>query len=180
MKKVWEIIKKIYRGGVKILNLIEKNFLIIFTAFVGFAILIEIILRGFSIQGSKTIEEISRLMLVTTTFVGTSVAVKTKGHVGMSALVNALPPKAGNVIEMLSNLICAGSFLFLAHSAGKWTLNLIKLKRTMDSASFPLWPWWVVITAAFLTTGVRFLIEIGKVAKNMKSGVHEEAELKEL
>ena len=80
------------------------NFLIFFTAFIGIYIIIEIIFRIFGLQGSRWIEELARLMLVTTTFVGSSVAVKSKSHVGMTALVDALPSRWGNVLEIVSNL----------------------------------------------------------------------------
>ena len=180
MKKTWQGIVKVYRFLEKALNWVEMNFLIVFTSFIGVAIMVEIVLRIFGIQGSKSIEEISRMMLVTTTFVGSSLAVKTKGHVAMTALVDLFPPKIGNVFEILSNLICGGGFLFLAYSAAKWTASLAKVGRTMDSASFPLWPFWVVIAFSFLTTGVRFLLEIVKVIKNMKAGVRVVADLKEM
>ncbi len=180
MKKAWQTFVRIFRKGEAIFNWCEMNFLIFFTAFIGIYIIIEIIFRIFGLQGSRWIEELARLMLVTTTFVGSSVAVKSKSHVGMTALVDALPSRWGNVLEIVSNLLCGATFLALAYFAGKWTVSLFKIKRTMDSVSFPLWPFWVVIALAFFTTGVRFLLEIVKVVKNMKSGVREHGELKEM
>ena len=177
---------RIFRKGEAIFNWCEMNFLIFFTAFIGIYIIIEIIFRIFGLQGSRWIEELARLMLVTTTFVGSSVAVKSKSHESradaarLRALVDALPSRWGNVLEIVSNLLCGATFLALAYFAGKWTVSLIKIKRTMDSVSFPLWPFWVVIALAFFTTGVRFLLEIVKVVKNMKSGVREHGELKEM
>lgn len=180
MNKLWQGIVKAYQKGAKILNWFEMNFLIFFTCFIGVYIMIEIVFRILGLQGARWIEELARLMLVTTTFVGSSVAVKSKSHVGMTALVDALPAKWGNVLEIVSNFLCGATFLALAFYAAKWTVSLQKVNRTMDSLSFPLWPFWVIIAFAFLTTGVRFMLEIVKVVKNMKAGVRVQAELKEM
>lgn len=180
MKKVWEGIKKVFRALSKALNWVEMNFLIFFTSIIGILIMVEIILRIFMVQGSRWVEELSRMMLVTTTLVGSSVAVKSKGHMAMTALVNALPAKFSNVIEILSNLICGATFLYISYHSVTWTINLRAVNRMMESVSIPLWYFWVVISFAFVTTGVRFLLEIVKNVKNMRAGVHEEADLKEM
>ncbi len=178
--KFWEGIKKVFSFLTKALNWVEMNFLIFFTSFIGIFIMIEIILRIFNVQGSRWIEELSRMMLVTTTLVGSSVAIKAKGHVGMTALINILPSKFANAVEILSNLICGAAFLYISYYAVIWTINVHAVKRMMDSVSVPMWPFWAIISFAFITTGVRFLLEIVKNIRNMKAGVYKEADLKEM
>ena len=81
-------IRHVFDKACWLLNWVEMNFLIFFTSFIGLYIILEIILRVLHIQGSRWIEELSRMMLVTTTLVGSSVAVKSKGHMGMTVLIN--------------------------------------------------------------------------------------------
>ena len=180
MKTVWQKILHLTRTLAKALNWVEMNFLIFFTSFIGLFIMVEIVLRIFNVQGSRWIEELSRMMLVTTTLVGSSVAVKSKGHMAMSALINALPSKFANGLEILSNLICGAAFLYISYYSVIWTVNLYTVKRMMDSVSVPIWPFWAIISFAFITTGVRFLLQIKNNVADIKKGVHSEAGLKEM
>ena len=173
-------IRHVFDKACWLLNWVEMNFLIFFTSFIGLYIILEIILRVLHIQGSRWIEELSRMMLVTTTLVGSSVAVKSKGHMGMTVLINILPDKFANVVEIISNLICGAAFLFITYHSVDWTINLYKLGRTMESINVPIWPFWVVISFAYFTTGVRFLLEIRKNVLGIMKGTYKEADLKEM
>mgnify|MGYP005956246747 FL=1 len=173
-------LRKAFRAACRALDWVEMNFLILFTSFIGLYIILEIVLRIFHIQGARWIEEMGRMMLVTTTLVGSSVAVKTKGHMGMTALINILPGTFSNVLEIASNLICGGAFLFISYYALQWTMDLFTLKRTMESINFPIWPFWAIITFAYFTTGIRFLIQIRYNVQGIRRGVYQEADLKEM
>lgn len=180
MDKEKSTLKKIWETACKVLNFIEMNYLIIFTCFIGLFIMVEVIMRAFDAQGSRWIEELARMMLVTTTLVGSSVAVKTKGHMAMTALIGALPAKFSNCLEILSNLVCGLAFLYISYYSITWTVNLYHVKRMMDSVSIPIWPFWAIISFAFVTTGVRFLMQIKNNVVNIKNGVRPEADLKEM
>ena len=50
----------------------------------------------------------------------------------------------------------------------------------MESINVPIWPFWVVISFAYFTTGVRFLLEIRKNVLGIMKGTYKEADLKEM
>lgn len=180
MKKLWNKFCKIIDKIIKVYEWVEINFIIWFTILVGALIMVEIILRLFQIQGSKWIEEIARYMLVTTTFLGSSIAVSQKGHATMSALINALPCAWSNILEIITNLIGGVGFLFLSYAAFEWTGKLIKTGKLMESISIPMWYLWAVISVAFLTTGIRYMAQIVKNVQALRTGTYEATPDKEM
>lgn len=180
MKKVGPTLYQALRRCMKAFEFIEMNYLIFFTSFIGILIMVEIVLRLLGLQGLRWIEEFGRMMLVTTTLVGSSIAVKSKGHMAMDALINCLPPKAANLLEIVVDLLGGAGFIWLGVVSFQWTAVLKATHRTMESIPLEFWWFWVIISIAFLTTGVRFLLQIVKNIRALRSGVYEQAERKEM
>ncbi len=142
-------------------ELIESYFITIMTLVFGMIILYNMTIRAFHIQGLSWIEEYSRYMLVVTTLIGCSIAVKHKGHMVMDTLVTALPVRFGHLLRALGYLLCGVLYLYLGVYAFKWTGKLIAINKTVESGTLPLWPVWVFVTYAVLTMGLRYMIETG-------------------
>lgn len=140
---------------------IESYFITIMTLVFGMIILYNMVIRAFNIQGLSWIEEYSRYMLVVTTLIGCSIAVKHKGHMVMDTLVTALPVRFGHMLRALGYLLCGVLYLYLGVYAFKWTSKLIIIKKTVESGTLPLWPVWLFVTYAVLTMGLRYMIETG-------------------
>jgi len=164
-----DAIKSSLKRIAKVYDMIEMNFLIIFTALIGILIIVEIILRAFSVSSFKWIEEGGRYMLITTTMVGCSVAVKTKGHAVMDLVLSSIPVRMAHILRIIVNLMCGLGFLYMSYYSVIWTKELVELNRSMESITFPLWPVWVVVSIAFITTGFRFLFQIENNVKDFKN-----------
>lgn len=180
MKRIWQTLCKLAGAVIKVYEFIEINFIVWFTMIIGVMILVEIGLRAFQIQGSRWIEEVSRYMLVTTTFLGSSIAVTQKGHMTMSALVNALPHKWSNILEILTNAIGGVGFLYIGVVSFQWTGKLIQTGKLFESVSVPMWYLWAVLSVAFFTTGLRFLAQIIKNVQAIREGVYIAPQEKEM
>ena len=180
MKKLWKNFCKVADKVIKVYEWVEINYIIWFTMVIGALIMVEIVLRVFKVQGSKWIEEIARYMLVTTTFLGSSIAVSQKGHAIMGVLINALPCAWSNVVEILTNLLGGVGFLYLAYAAFEWTGKLVKTGKLMESISVPMWYLWAVISVAFLTTGIRYMAQIVKNVQALRAGTYEATPDKEM
>jgi len=166
---------------VKPLRFVEDNFMIITTAFVGFAIMIDIIFRFLGIPGLFWVEEFGRYMLVTTTMIGCSIAVGINGHSSMDLLYKFIPDKLAYVLKIIVNLLCMVLFFYTSYYAMKWTMVLHATNRTMDSIGLPTWPIWAIVTAAFFTTGIRFLSQgIGCVKRMIGNVPFNEFQMKEM
>ena len=165
-----EKIQRAFRRVTDIYNKVEMSFLIIFTMIIGALIIVEIIRRIIGMDGLKWIEEMGRYMLVTTTLVGCSVAVKNKGHAVMDLFYTFMSDKVAFIFQIIVNILCGGLFLYMGVYSVSWTKELFILKRSMESITAPLWPIWVIVSLAFLSTGIRFFIEVKNCVIKMKNG----------
>ncbi len=140
----------------------EKHFITVMTLVCGLILLYNLILRALNIQGLTWIEEFSRYMLVITTLMGCSIAVKHKGHMVMDTLVAVLPVRIGQTIQGLGYLLCGTMYVYLGVYAWRWTERLIAMNKNVESVDFPLWVIWVCATYAILTMGLRYLVQTAK------------------
>jgi len=170
------LVIRAYRKFSSMVEFIETYFITIMTLVFGVFILYNITLRAFNIRGLYWIEEYSRYMLVITTLIGCSIAVKSKGHMVMDTLVTALPVRIGHILRAVGYSLCAIMYLYLGVYAWQWTEKLILMKKTVESGGFPLWPVWVFVTYALLTMGIRYVIETGS---SLVSAVRGEAIISE-
>jgi len=137
---------------------IERGFISLFTLGVGALILYEIIMRNLGMQGLKWIDELGRIMLITTTLVGCSVAAKRHSHMIMDALYSIVSAKTARLLRGLSYLIAGVFYLYLAWYSVEWTMRLMRLNRSMQTIGLPAYLAWFVISTAIATMGLRYLV----------------------
>ncbi|MDR1520865.1 MAG: TRAP transporter small permease [Planctomycetota bacterium] len=149
---------------------VEKHFITAMTLVFGLILLYNLVLRALNIQGLTWIEEFSRYMLVVTTLLGCSIAVKHKGHMVMDTAIAFLPVRSGHIIQGLGYLLCGAMYVYLGVYAWRWTGRLIRMNKSVESIDFPLWPIWVLATYAILTMGLRYLAQTVKSFGNAARG----------
>lgn len=88
-------LKRVFDG----IESFERNFITVFTLGVGAIILYEIVVRNLGLQGLKWIDELGRVMLITTTLIGSSLAVKHKGHMIMDVLYSVIGDRSAMVLR---------------------------------------------------------------------------------
>ena len=137
---------------------IERHFISLFTLGVGLIILYEIVLRNLGLQGLKWIDELGRVMLITTTLIGSSVAVKHKGHMIMDVLYSVIGDRSAMVLRSLTYVISAAFYLYLAFYSIEWTMRLMRLGRTMQTINMPAYLTWILISFGIATMGLRYLV----------------------
>lgn len=174
MRKYWETLCRIF-------NAIELNFMVFFTLIMGAFIIVEVCIRSLGFQGIPWVEEMGRMMLVTTTLVGSSMAVKSNGHAVMDVLYNMVSAKVAYVLRIIVHLFCGIAYFFMGIFAFQWTKQLFSIGKTMDSVRFPVYPFWIIITIAFVTMGFRYLAQIRTFISRIRSGAeYSEINLKEM
>lgn len=140
----------------------ERNFITVFTLGVGAVILYEIAIRNLGLQGLKWIDELGRVMLITTTLIGSSVAVKHKGHMIMDVLYSIIGDRSAMVLRSLTYVIAGLFYLYLAYYSIEWTMRLMRLGRTMQTINMPAYLTWILITFGIATMGLRYLVAAAK------------------
>lgn len=154
-------------------NSLEQNFLIIFTLTIGALIIIEVVMRACGMQGFKWLEEMGRFMLVTTTLIGCSLAVKDNGHMLMDVLYTVLKPTMAYAFKSLVNLFCGAFYLYLGYYALQWTLKLYNIGKSMESIRFPSYIMWIFVCVGVITMGFRYLVQFKNSVMKTKNHVQE-------
>ena len=96
-----------------ILDKIEEILCTLFVMVMAFAILIQVINRN-TVQLSFTWgEELARYCMVWLTFIGISAGVKQGSHIGVDALLNALPANVQKGFRIVVSLIVTGLYLYM-------------------------------------------------------------------
>ncbi|MCF3594604.1 TRAP transporter small permease [Rhodobacteraceae bacterium LMO-12] len=135
----------------------ERFLITVFTLGVGVIILYEIVLRNLGMQGLKWIDELGRIMLITTTLIGSSIAVRHKDHMIMDALYSVLGNKSARLLRSLTFLIAGVFYIYLAYYSADWTMRLMRYGRTMQTINLPAYLSWIVISIAIASMGLRYL-----------------------
>lgn len=103
-----------------VLNKIIKVLLILLFTAMTVVIFMQIVYRYVLLKPIPWAEEVARYLFVWITFVGSSVAVKTKGHVGVEFLVDKLPKSMPKIALAFAFVLCAVFSLLMAIHG--WTL----------------------------------------------------------
>ena len=102
-------------------------------------------------------EEIVCALFVLLSMMGTSIAIKKRSHLGLSAITDMLPAKMQKVFVVFGNLLGAGISLFLLKLSYDMVQTQIKLETITATLQWPAWIYgmFLPIGAAFMT--IRFL-----------------------
>ena len=155
------MIKNLFRKLVSIFDSVEAVFVVGFTLLVGLVTMYTIVTRKLGFQSFRWVDEVGRIMLITTTLVGSSMAAKTEGHMAVDTLYNVLSKRAVLLLKSFTSLLCGIFYIYLTKYAYDFTLLQIRLKRTMESVSVPIYFVWIIVTIAVFTMGIRYLVQFG-------------------
>lgn len=151
----------------------EVAFMVIFTMYVAIDVVIAIVLRALGIQGVPFSEELGRVMLITTTMVGSSMAVKDEGHVTMDTLYQYISKHATQCIKTVVFLFCGVFWLLMSRYGFEFTIKLFQMNKTWESIRLPKGLIWLVVTLAMFTMGVRYLIQTVLSIQKIKNRTYE-------
>nr|WP_326184383.1 TRAP transporter small permease [uncultured Oscillibacter sp.] len=137
---------------------LEYILLVIPVAFLCVCIVINIFMRAFLDSGLSWLEEISRYIFVFQTFLGASIAVSTDQHPKMTAVVDALPHTARQIVLAVGNLLCAALCLLVAFYGYQQILRMISNGAMASSVRVPMYVPYLIIPLGTLMAAVRYLI----------------------
>ena len=156
---------------------IEKLFIVAATLLIGALIVVEIILRAVGVQGFRWIEEAGRYMLITTSIVGSSMAVRENGHMVMDVLYTKLSPRIAYIVKAITYLFCGIFYCFLSYHAYDWLVMLKKMQKTWESVDLPFWPLWIFVVISLATMGLRYFVQTGKCIASFRAKKEEFSEM---
>lgn len=92
---------------------IETQFITLFTIVMGAIIMVDVVFRNLGMQGISWVEEFGRFMLVATTLLGCSIAVRSNGHMLMDVLYTVLPVRVSYVLKSIAYAVCCAMYLYI-------------------------------------------------------------------
>ena len=118
-------------------------------------------LLGESIQFTG---ELNRALIIMITFAGISYAARHGRHIRMSAIYDALPPKARKVLMIVIGLTTAAFMFGLAWYSLTYILTQYGRGRVLPSLQIPVWLTLVWVPVGFFMTGLQYALT---AVKNM-------------
>ena len=153
---------KLLNMVIKCINRVENFLMVWLTMGFGVLIMYEIIMRALGLTNIPWLEEFSRYMLVYTTLLGSSMAIKDNGHMAMDTLMITLSKPIVKVLHVLINIICTATWIVVAYFSLEWTLRLKLIGTTAGSVSLAMWIIWVPVVVFCASSAIRYAIQICK------------------
>ena len=147
-----------------------ENFLLVWLILIFGALLIaDVTMRKMGISSMSWIAELSRYMLVAVTMIGSAAYVKNDGHIKMDLIVNLVGPKGQCALRIFAALVGIVFWFFFGIFSFQWMLRLIELKKSIECASIPFWPFWIPFVVPCFVAAIRYVerlvVEIRKIVK---------------
>jgi TRAP-type C4-dicarboxylate transport system permease small subunit len=128
---------------------------VVLTVLVG--IVLRFVLRVPNMYG----EEISRYLLIGCIFIGISIGVREKSHLGIENLVNALPAKASRIVHFIADVLSAFTHVLLLILAYRFTAIIKSFGQTSPAMSFlPMYAVYFLLLMGFALSSLRSFMMI--------------------
>ncbi|MWD26239.1 TRAP transporter small permease subunit [Aquicoccus sp. SCR17] len=103
-------------------------------------------------------EELNRILIILITFAGISYAARHGRHIRMSAIYDALPPKARKALMIVIALVTAIFMFGLAWYSLQYILTLQGRGRVLPSLQIPVWIIYCWAPIGFFMTGAQYTL----------------------
>ena len=115
-------------------------------------------------------EEYAKFAIIWITFAGCGAAVRCDAHMRISALLDALGPRAQKVLNTFVALVCIAFSIFLIVYGGKVTGSMIRTGQTSPSMQLPMWVVYLSLPVGGALMVVRFLQSLWGMYRGNKGG----------
>ncbi len=109
-------------------------------------------------------EELSEFLVLFTTFVGISYAVRKARHIRMGAIFDALPRRAQKVMITIISAISAAVMFLMAYFAFRYFNSARMLGHSTPALRLPYWVFLVIVPLGFLSAGLQYIRTLFKNA----------------
>ncbi|WP_405405270.1 TRAP transporter small permease [Paracoccus sp. Ld10] len=103
-------------------------------------------------------EEVNQALIVLVTFAGMSYAARHGRHIRMSAITDALPPRARKAMLVVISVMTSALLMVLAWFALSYVISQAGRGRVLPALSIP--QWWIIVwvPAGFFLTGLQYAL----------------------
>ncbi len=103
------------------------------------------------------VEEVSEFLVIFTTFVGVSYAVRKARHIRMGAFFDMMSPRLEKIFIFAISAVSAAVMFFMARYSLAYLLESKSLGQTTEALRLPYWTFLVIIPIGFFLAGVQYV-----------------------
>jgi TRAP-type C4-dicarboxylate transport system permease small subunit len=150
------------RVGV-VVNAVEVSILVFCVASLAILLITNVFARTFFLS-IYFAEEVSKFLVMLTTFTGVSYGVRKARHIRMGAFLDAMPPKMEKTFLIIISFISAVVMGILTWFSYKYLMNAMQMGHMTPALRVPKWTFYVIIPIGF---GLACIQYIRTIIKNL-------------
>jgi len=155
------LLRKVNRAVGKVVNGVEVSILVFCVAALGILLIANVFARTF-FQSIYFAEEISRFLVMLTTFTGVSYGVRRARHIRMGAFLDAMPLKMEKTFIIIISLVSALVMGMMAWFSYEYLMNAMSRSHVTPALRVPKWTFYVIIPIGFGLACIQYLRTILK------------------
>jgi len=145
-----------------LVNAVEVSILVFCVASLGILLITNVFARTF-FQSIYFAEEVSKFLVMLTTFTGVSYAVRKARHIRMGAFLDAMPEKMEKMFIIIISIVSAVVMGIMTWFSYKYLMNAMDMGHMTPALRVPKWTFYVIIPIGF---GLACIQYIRTVIKN--------------
>ena len=142
-------------------NAIEVSILVFCVASLGILLITNVFARTF-FQSIYFAEEVSKFLVMLTTFTGVSYAVRKARHIRMGAFLDAMPQKMEKVFIIIISIISAVVMGIMTWFSFQYLINAMDMGHMTPALRVPKWTFYVIIPIGFGLASIQYIRTIIK------------------
>ena len=153
--------QKLNRYVGSLVNTVEVSILVICVASLGILLITNVFARTFY-QSIYFAEEVSKFLVMLTTFTGVSYGVRKARHIRMGAFLDAMPPKMEKSFLIIISFISAVVMAIMTWFSYKYLMNAMDMGHMTPALRVPKWTFYVIIPIGFGLACIQYIRTIIK------------------
>jgi TRAP-type C4-dicarboxylate transport system permease small subunit len=144
-----------------IVNGVEVSVLVFCVAALAILLITNVFARTF-FQSIYFAEEVSKFLVMLTTFTGVSYGVRKARHIRMGAFLDAMPTKMEKTFIIIISFISAVVMAIMTWFAYKYLMNAMDMGHMTPALRVPKWTFYVIIPIGFGLACIQYIRTIIK------------------
>jgi C4-dicarboxylate transporter, DctQ subunit len=154
-------LRRFNRAVGKVVNGVEVSILVFCVAAMAILLIANVFARTF-FQSIYFAEEVSKFLVMLTTFTGVSYGVRKARHIRMGAFLDAMPPKMEKTFIIVISLISAVVMAIMAWASWEYLINAMAKGHMTPALRVPKWTFYVIIPIGFGLSAIQYIRTIIK------------------
>jgi TRAP-type C4-dicarboxylate transport system permease small subunit len=153
--------RKLNRYTGLMVNGVEVSILVFCVAALGILLIANVFARTF-FQSIYFTEEVSKFLVMLTTFAGVSYGVRKARHIRMGAFLDAMPPKMEKTFIIIISFVSAVVMGIMTWFSYKYLMNAMDMGHMTPALRVPKWTFYVIIPIGFGLACIQYIRTIIK------------------